>query len=200
MKKLLLAVTLSTLAAPALAEFPVGKIGVKLSPSTDFDLDGLPEGDGTAIGAYGEIGSSSLFAYIDVQKSDLDIQGVDLDIDETRFGVGARSRSDAGELSVRVESYDLEIDIPVAGASADDDGIGVHLGGAFNLNDKAALFGSIGMLSLDETDGTEFQLGVSGRITDSAELYGAWRNLALEDDTNTEADITELRLGVNLLF
>src|SRR5690606_24652537 len=116
MKKLLLAVTLSTLAAPALAEFPVGKVGVKLSPSTDFDLDGLPEGDGTAIGAYGEIGSSSLFAYIDVHKSDLDIQGVDLDIDETRFGVGARSRSDAGELSVRVESYDLEIDIPAAGA------------------------------------------------------------------------------------
>ncbi|MCB1836750.1 MAG: outer membrane beta-barrel protein [Alcanivoracaceae bacterium] len=202
MKKFLLAITLSALAAPALAEFPVGKIGVKLSPSTDFDLDGLPEADGTAIGAYGEFGSSNLFAYADIQKSDLDIQNVDLDIDETRFGVGARSVSSNGELSVRVESYDVEIVTSIAGASAEDedDGFAVHLGGAVNLNEKAALFGSIGMLSLDDTDGTEFQLGVRGKITDSAEIYGAWRSLSLEEDSNVEADLTDLRIGVNLLF
>lgn len=108
--------------------------------------------------------------------------------------------SSNGELSVRVESYDVEIDVPVAGASAEDEGFAVHLGGAVNLNEKAALFGSIGMLSLDDTDGTEFQLGVRGKITDSAEIYGAWRSLSLEDDSNVEADLTGLRLGVNLLF
>lgn len=198
MKKLLLAVTLSTLAAPALAEFPVGKVGVKLSPRTDIER-GTNDGDGTAIGAYGEIGSSSLFAYLDFNQSDLDISGTDVDIDETRFGVGARSRSQAGELSVRVESYDVEFDGALG--TSEDDGVAVHLGGAFNLNDNTALFGSVGMLSLSDSDGTEFQLGVRGKITDSAEVYGAWRSLTLEDDaTNTDTDLTELRLGVNLLF
>lgn len=198
MKKLLLAVTLSTIAAPALAEFPVGKVGVRLSPKTDIER-GNTDGDGTAIGAYGEIGSSSLFAYIDVNQSDLDISGTDVDIDETRFGAGARSRSQVGELSVRVESYDVELDGALG--TSEDDGIAVHVGGAFNLNDNAALFGSVGMLSLSDSDGTEFELGVRGKITASAELYGAWRSLTLEDDaTNTDTDLTGLRLGVNLLF
>lgn len=198
MKKTLFVLTLATIASPALAEFPVGKVGVKLSPRTDIER-GTADGDGTAIGAYGEIGSSSLFGYLDFNQSDLDISGTDVDIDETRFGVGARSHSQTGELSVRVESYDVEFDGALG--TAEDDGVAIHVGGAFNLNNNAAVFGSVGMLSLSDSDGTEFQLGVRGKITDSAEVYGAWRSLTLEDDaTNTDTDLTDLRLGVNLLF
>lgn len=198
MKKTLFVLTLATIASPALAEFPVGKVGVMLSPKTDLEI-GNGDADGTALGAYAEVGSTSLFAYASLNRADLDTRGVDIDVDESRLGFGARSIQDKVELSLRVERYDIEID--VAGGAGDDDGVGVHLGGAFELTGNAALFGSVGMLSLSDSDGTEFELGVRGKITDSAELYGAWRSLTLEDDaTNTDTDLTDLRLGVNLLF
>lgn len=198
MKKTLFAVALATIATPVLAEFPVGKVGVMLSPRTDLEI-GNADADGTALGAYAEVGSSSLFAYGSLNRADLDTRGADIDVDESRLGVGARSVRDKVELSVRVERYDVDIDI--AGGTGDDDGVGVHLGGALALTGNASLFGSVGMLSLSDSDGTEFEFGVRGKITDAAEIYGAWRSLSLEDDrTNTDADLTDLRLGVNLLF
>lgn len=198
MKKILFAVALATITSPVLAEFPVGKVGVSVSPRSTFELDGIPDGDGNAVGAYAEFGSSSLFAYGDILRTKVDVLGVDIDIDETRAGVGARTDIDRATLDVRVERYDIELDI--VGTDASDDGIGVLFGGALKLTPEVSVFARYGFLSLDELDGDEMTLGLSGKLSDSAELYGAWRAITLEDSANDEAEITDLRLGVNLLF
>lgn len=198
MKKTLFVLTLATIASPALAEFPVGKVGVSVSPRSTFELDGIPDGDGNAVGAYAEFGSSSLFAYGDILRTGVDVRGVDIDIDETRVGVGARTDIDRATLDVRVERYDIELDI--VGTDVSDDGVGVLFGGALALTPEVSIFAHYGFLSLDDLDGDEIRLGISGKLSDSAELYGAWRKVTLEDSANDEADLTDLRLGVNLLF
>lgn len=198
MKQAVWALALGVLSAPALAEFPVGKIGVTVSPRADLEIDGLPDADGNAVGAYGEFGSTNLFAYGDLQRGNVDILGVDIDVNETRAGLGARSFSDRASFEVRVEHYDIELDI--GGTDISDDGVGVLFGGAVVLTPQVNAFARYGFLSLDDLDGDELLFGVSGKLSDAAEVYGAWRMLTLEDSANDEAEISDLRIGVNLLF
>ncbi|MBQ0754832.1 MAG: hypothetical protein KBT87_12325 [Gammaproteobacteria bacterium] len=199
MKKLLLILPLISYSSVALAEFPIGKVGVRVSPKVDIDIDGAPkDGDGNAMGLYGEFGSTSLFGYADAQRSDLDILNVSIDLDETRFGLGARTSNETGSAEVRVERY--EVDLDIGNASISDDGSAVHVGGALNIGAKAAVFADFGFISMSDLDGDEFQVGVRGNISDSAEIYGAYRTLTLEDDFNDGIELSELRLGVNLLF
>lgn len=199
MRKLLLILPLISYSSVALAEFPIGKIGVRVSPKIDIDIDGMTkDGNGNALGLYGEFGSTSLFGYADMQRSDLDILNVSIDLDETRFGLGARTSSPTGSAQVKVERY--EVDMDIGNLSVSDDGAAVHVGGALNLGANAAVFADYGFISLSDFDGDEFQLGVRGNISDSAEIYGAYRMLSLEDDFNNETELSEIRLGVNLLF
>lgn len=204
MKKLLLILPLIGYSSLAMAEFPIGKVGVRVSPKIDVDINTMPQdGDGNGIGAYAEIGSTSLFGYADIQRSDLDILNASLDFDETRFGAGARTNGDMGGAEVRVERYQTDIDM--GNLSADDDGTAVHLGGTLNLGERAALFGSYGFIAMSDFDGSEFQLGVRGNISAAAEIYAAYRMLDIEDDSNMaansiEIEISDIRLGVNLLF
>lgn len=199
MKKLLLILPLISYASVALAEFPIGKVGVRVSPNVDIDRDIAPkDGDGNAMGLYGEFGSTSLFGYADVQRSNLDAQSISLDLDETRFGLGARTHNETGSAEVRVERY--EVDVDNGNTSSRDDGTAVRAGGALNIGTKVAVFGNVGFISMSDLDGDEFQVGVRGNISDSAEIYGAYRMLTLEDDLNNETELSELRLGVNLLF
>ena len=77
MKKLILSLSLGMLTTPALAEFPVGKAGVNLSPSTKLET---PAGDdtGNGFGFYGEVGGDVLFVYADYQLSSVDINNDDV--------------------------------------------------------------------------------------------------------------------------
>lgn len=199
MRKLLLLLPLLSYSSVALAEFPIGKVGVRVSPKVDLDIDGMTkDGDGNALGLYGEFGGTSLFGYADLQRSDLDIFNLSIDLDETRFGLGARTSNPTGSAQVKVERY--EVDMDIGNLSVSDDGAAVHVGGALNLGANAAVFADYGFISLSDFDGDEFQLGVRGNISDSAEIYGAYRMLSLEDDFNNETELSEIRLGVNLLF
>ena len=192
MKKLLLSLALISCSAGAQAEFPVGKIGINLSPKIDVDIPGA-SGDGNGFGFYGDVGGDMFFAYVDYQASNLEIDSADVDLKETRFGGGIRNTSDKASLLVRVENYKQDAD------NEDDSGIGVHIGGDYAFTDSIGMFGDIGLLSLDDSDGTEFRLGVRGKLTDMSEVYGAYRNLQL-DDSGDELELSDIRLGVNVLF
>jgi len=200
MKKLILSLSLGMLATPALAEFPIGKLGINISPKAEASVDATPSGngDGTAIGFYGELGSTMFFGYLDYQLSNLDIESVDVDVTENRIGLGARGSNDTGAIEVRVEQYDFEIE--VSGDEAEDDGIGMHLGGELNLSDQASVFAGYGLLTLDDLDGPEMRLGIKFRPSDTAELYAAYRQTTLEDDAGDEMELSDFRLGANLLF
>lgn len=196
MKKLLLSLALISCSAGVQAEFPVGKIGINLAPKVDVDIPGA-SGDGNGFGFYGDVGGDMFFVYVDYQASNLEINSTDLDLKETRFGGGIRNTSDKASLLVRVENYKQELDAP--GSNFEDSGIGVHVGGDYAFTDSVGMFGDIGLLSLDESDGTEFRLGVRGKLTDMSEVYGAYRNLQL-DDSGDELELSDIRLGVNVLF
>lgn len=200
MKKLIVCLALMLPATQALAQFPMGKVGVSLSPKVDFSVDGAPEdGDGTAMGLHGELGGQVLFGYADLRRSDVDINDVDFDIDENRFGVGVRNGNNTGFFEVLAELYDVELDSDALSEPAEDDGIGMHIGGGIFVTPQANVFARYGILSLDDLDGDEFQFGASGELAHNMEVYGLYRMLSLDDD-GTEFEVDELRLGVNLLF
>lgn len=202
MKRLLVGCSLVCLSASALAEFPVGKVGVRLSPVVDIERSGpggTDDGDGNAFGFHAELGGDSLYGYADHQTSDLDIEDVDADLDETRFGVGARVTNNTGTLEARVERYDTSLE--VGGGEWEDDGVGMHVGGELPLGAGSAVYGSFGFLSLDDSDGNEGRLGVRGKMSQTAEIYGEYRYLGLEiDDDSTDIDLDDFRVGLNLLF
>lgn len=200
MKKLIVGLVLMLPATQALAQFPVGKVGVSLSPKVDFSADGLPEdADGTAMGVRGEVGGQMLFGYADLRRSDVDTDNADFDIDENRFGVGVRSRNKTGFLDVRAELYDVELDQEGPSEPTEDDGIGMHVGGGFFVTPEVNVFARYGILSLDDADGDEFQFGVGGDIANNIEVYGLYRMLSLEDD-GADFELDEFRLGLDLFF
>lgn len=176
-----------------------GKIGLRysLQSKLDITIPGLGNGDtdGNAFGLYGEVGNSQIFGYVDRQSNNLD----DADVDETRFGVGVRGGNETGTLEARFEHYDVDLDLDGIGEGGDD-GFGIHIGGALPMSEKAAVFASFGIFSLDESDGTEFQIGIRGKVNDDVELYGAYRAASLEDDVDVEYDLTDMRVGANILF
>ena len=197
MKKTLLTVALCSLTCAAYAEFPVGKVGINLAPKADIDSPN-DNGDGNGFGLYGQFGSDTLFGCADYQKSRLDINGDNSDTKETRFGGGYQSGTDKATLVVRVENYRLEVE-PDTGSGVDESGIGIHIGGDLAVAENIGLFGDVGYLSLDNWDGNEFRLGVRGKVTDTAEAYAAWRKLSL-DDAGDNYDLSDLRVGINVLF
>ncbi|MDF1781411.1 MAG: hypothetical protein P1U67_08965 [Alcanivoracaceae bacterium] len=192
MKKLLLSLALISCSAGVHAEFPVGKVGINLTPKVDVDIPNA-SGDGNGFGFYGDVGGDMFFVYVDYQASNLEIDSIDLDLKETRIGGGIRNTNGNASLLVRVENYKQDAD------GEDDSGIGVHIGGDYAFTDSIGMFGDIGLLSLDESDGTEFRVGVRGKLTDMSEVYGAYRNLQL-DDSGEELELSDIRLGVNVLF
>jgi hypothetical protein len=203
MKKIIAGLVLILPTAQALAEFPTGKAGVSFSPVVDLTVDsagGSEDGDGNALGFYGQLGNGMFFGYADARMSALEVDSLDVDLDETRFGVGVRGSNDTGYLEGRLEQYEVELDVEGPSEAADDDGLGVHVGGGIPLSPQFEVFGRVGVLSLDDTDGNEFQLGVSGEVSTNLEVYGLYRMLSLEDDADVESDLDELRLGLNLLF
>jgi hypothetical protein len=201
MKKLIACLVLILPASQALAEFPVGKVGVSLSPMVEYSESGVSEdADGSAIGFYGEIGSDMVFGYFEVNQNDLEVMDQDFDIDETRIGLGIRGSNETGFLEARMEKYEAELELEGVSGSFEDDGTGVHIGGGIPLNERAEIFGRFGFLSLDDIDGNEFRFGARGEMSTNVEVYGFYRMADLEYDDGTDADLDEFRLGLNLLF
>ena len=60
--------------------------------------------------------------------------------------------------------------------------------------------GELGYLTLDDVDGLEYTLGASFDITPNIGLFADYRLTGLEDDNNNELDLTDVKLGVSMLF
>ena len=196
MKKLLVMGLLAGLASPAMADFPMGKVGLNMAPSAKVDFDGTDD-TGNGFGFYGEVGGDTLFVFADYQLSSVDFSDIDVDYKETRVGGGLRSASEKTTLIVRVESYKGEIDSDLG--SGDDSGLGIHAGGDLAITNTVGIYGDFGFLSLDDTDGTELRLGVRSSLTENSEVYAGYRQLSL-DDSGVELDVSDIKLGINVLF
>lgn len=182
-------------------------IFIGLMSETELSDDSASlDADGTAFGFRGEVGTPTVFAYIDHQQGDQDgdLLGVGYDFDntETRVGFGVRSDDPTLNFIGRLERYDAESEFSssVVDDKFEDDGAGVHIGFESKTSDTAAFYASAGYLNLGETDGPEFKFGIKGIVADNVQLFGEYRTLTLEDDVDDDFKLTDVRLGASFMF
>lgn len=195
--------SLSTLSsAVALAETdPLVDFSVRFNPWADSEVNAFgagADGDGRGLGTRLEVGGA-LFVFGDYNLTDIDTDVGDIDFTETRFGAGFKHSTERGYISVSGENYRLKLEHDGTSGSAKDDGIGVHLGGGFNLGSWATLYGKLGIISLDDYDGQEYLGGITGNISDNGRIFVEYRNLALEDGP-VDFDHSDARVGVAFSF
>ena len=179
---------------------PFVSLGVFFTPYNE--LDNAPtvmcsaSPDGTGFGLSAEVGGA-LHLHGEYMAGQLDINGVDVDVTDSRLGLGYRSQLDGGYIIASGEYVGLNLD--VAGADATDEGIGVHLGGGFYLSDAVTLYGRVGMIKLDDLDGSEVRVGIRGKLNENTGLVAQYRTMMLSE-TGGDIDANDLRIGVNFSF
>lgn len=178
-----------------------------LSDSEVTDSSTSLDADGTALAVRAAFGTDAVSIYADVQDASHDGAllgvGYDIDVTETRVGVGIHSTSPTLVVSGYLERYDIDADIDFGGPKirGDDDGAGVHLGLQSKTSDNAAIYGRAGYLSLGDADGPEFIAGVKALVSDNVNVYGEYRALRLKGDPGfSDLDLDDIRLGANFTF
>lgn len=197
MKRLFMMGLAAMLAAPAAVagDKPAGSIAGYLTNSS-IDIEGFGDDDGTGFGLRGWASiSGPWFVHGEYQTTSLD--NFNGDLESLRIGGGL-----VGELSgdamwlVKAELVDF-------GSDTDEDGIGVHGGAMFSATPAFGLFGTLGYLSLNDTDGLE--LNVGAKLSFTKELSGVldYRTYMGEYDfggASGDFEVTDLRLGVAYSF
>ena len=185
----------------------VGGFVSLLSDSELSDSGGSLDADGTAIGFTGELGTDTVFGYIEYQDAGRDgsVSGVGFDLDstETRVGFGVRTGDPTTNFVGKLERYDVDGELSGVGGTvtADDDGAGVHVGLEAKTSDTATLFGSAGYLDLGNSSGPELRAGIKAKVQDQVELFGEYRMLELDGDSGyADLELTDIRLGAKFLF
>lgn len=213
MKKMLCAVPMLALAAPAFAtadDFTAGSyvdayyshLKIKMSDvgHTDGDGGGLRFWMGNGVGVF--------TAEAQTAKTNGDVQGVDLDIDvdDLRVGLGGRliNRPDAG-VWARAEYIRAKADADasfggVTGSASDtQEGYGLHFGGMFGRGPFRG-YAEVGYLHLEDLRGGEYAVGVNVQPG----LIGGFAEFRYTDLDVTHSDVSEhysnIRVGVRVGF
>jgi|SRR5690554_1669185 len=185
----------------ALAEQdPFVSMGLFFTPYNELDIAatglGSASPDGSGFGLNASIGGS-LHLYGEYMAGQLDQNGVDVDVTDSRLGLGYRSHFDGGYIVASGEYAGLKLDI--AGADATDEGIGVHLGGGYYITDAVTLYGRVGVIVLDDLDGSEARVGITGKLNENTSLFAQYRTMMLSE-TGGDLDANDLRIGVSFNF
>lgn len=200
MKKQLLGITLlgAGAALPLAAQADaMNYIDGYYVPSADVDF-GLADDDGDGYGVKGRAQfADQLFFSGEYQQNEYDDS--DLEFTQLRAGVGfmAPINADASWLA-RAEFINAELEAPGAG-SDDESGFGVHVGAEAALTPRFIVDGSIGYLSIDDTDGPEFRFGGRFLVGPQFSIFADYRLTQLEDG-DAETDFDDIRVGVGFMF
>jgi hypothetical protein len=189
---------------------PFVSLGLHFVPFSDVTLDAPSErasDDGNGFGARLEVGGP-LFVYGEYQQArhsisnstflNLSSTKVDGDASDTRLGMAFRSRLDNGYLLAAAEYVGIDFELDGT-REVNEQGIGVHLGGGFNLAESATLYGQLGFLSLDDLDGQELRFGLQGNLGQGASLFGEYRMLSVSGK-GRDYDLNDIRVGVRFGF
>lgn len=138
--------------------------------------------------------------FIAAEITKLETEDSDVEIDEMRLGVGARTRIGGNtDLFGVLQFGKVELTIPGVG-SADDDGFVITGGASINPSPQVNLFLKAGYVLFDESDGTDLSFGVSFDVAPSAALILKYRLLSLEDDFDIEYDQKGFIVGTQFQF
>jgi len=201
MRHHLIALTLLGSSQLALAEAdPFFSMGVFFTPYNELKLDvsglGSSSPDGTGYGLRAEVGGA-LHLHGEYVAGQLDVNSVDVDVTDSRLGLGYRSHFDGGYI-LAIGEY-VGINLEIGSADATDEGIGVHLGGGYYLNDRTTLYGRLGVIALDDLDGSEVRVGINSKLNESTIVFAQYRTMMLSE-SGFDMDVNDLRIGVNFSF
>jgi hypothetical protein len=195
MKRLCMMGLVAVLSAPAAnaGDHPAGSIAGYVT-SSSIDVEGGADDDGTGFGLRGWASiSGPWFVHGEYQTTSLD----NGDLESLRIGGGL-----TGEMSGNA-MWLAKAELVDFGSDADEDGIGVHGGVMFSATPSFGLFGTLGYLSLNDTDGLE--LNVGAKLGFTKELAGVldYRTYMGEYDfggASGDFEVTDLRLGLAYSF
>lgn len=197
MKRLCMIGLVAMLAAPAAfaGGMPAGAVTGYLTQSgVDIDVPGFKgDDDGMGFGIRGWASvSGPWFVHGEYQTTTLDDS--DQDLQSLRLGGGF-----AGELSkgsywiVKGEYVDF-------GSDFEESGFGVHGGALFSASDSFGFFGTLGYLSLEDTDGLEFDVGGKFSFTKEWGLSVDYRSYLGSVDPDGDFTVDDLRVGATYTF
>lgn len=194
MKKLLVVAAGLFAAAPVFAA-PMGELSI-YAANVSLDIEGAGDDDGTGFGANGWVAlNGPVFLHGEYQTVELDDFGVDIESLRLGGGLYHAASKQLGFLG-KVEFVDL-------GSDVDEDGFGIHGGAVMHASEMLGLFGTLGYLSLNDSDGFEINLGAGLKFTKQIGAFIDYRTFLAEDDsggTTTDVDVAEIRGGISFLF
>lgn len=175
----------------------IGHIDGYYIPSADIELGG-GEDDGDGFGVKGRAQfADQLFLTGEYQAVEYDDS--ELEFDQLRGGVGFFAPLSADvQWNVRGEIVRFETDSPFSD-SDDETGFGVHGGLEALLTPRFSVHGSIGYLSVDDTDGPEFLVGGRFMASQNISVFADYRLSRFEDD-DTDIDVDDIRVGAGFHF
>lgn len=184
-------------AAPAAfaGSMPAGALAGYVTMS-ELDIEDVGNDDGTGFGIRGWASlNGPWFVHGEYQTTSLD--DADIDLESLRLGGGFAGEIQRGTMwLVKGEYIDL-------GSDADEDGFGVHAGVMFSATEQFGLFGTLGYLTLNDTDGLELNLGAKVAFTKEWAGVLDYRTYMGEYDVSgVTGDFTvdDIRFGVAYMF
>lgn len=198
----LCALPLSAMAADASSDkmFSVGAFASTVDTSIDSTPTFEPSGEGWGVRARVGIPFAGAFIAGQAQKNELEDGGVDLDLTDSRIGIGMEF-IDFGPATLdgRIEFVHL---LGEGGGGEDnDDGFGAHLGLDAGIG-ILGVYGSAGYIELSDAHGPEVLVGVRGSLLPFFDLFGEYRHNELKNifGSGNTSDLDEFRVGVNVAF
>ncbi len=178
-----------------------GHVDAYYIPRADLELSdatGSAEDDGDGFGLKGRfLVSEQLFIAAEYQAVEYDDSNIELDQVRVGLGLGLPINT-ALRFVGQVEYVDVEVDTP-GFSSEGEDGFGVHGGLEAVLSPQFSLHGSVGFLSLGDTDGPEFLIGARFHVAPNFSLFADYRASRFSD-SGTDLDLDDLRIGAGFHF
>lgn len=187
----LCAVLLAPLGAVAAPQQPMGSVGV-YGTRTEGEIGGFKD-DGLGFGIRGWTGFGVPFVHGEYQTATVGDGANEVDIESLRIGGGAALPVNDRFLALgKLEYVDL-------GSDLDEDGFGLHGGGMFMFTPALHFFGSLGYLSLSDTDGLELNAGAALHFNKQFGVFADVRRYMADVDNAPpgldELEVTDLRVG-----
>ena len=149
------------------------------------DMDSIDTGDGFFVGGSLAFGTNWL-GYAEYSTSNFDESGVDADLDEIQVGFGghfpiSKAVDFVGRLGYVQEKVD--VNSPLGGGSADEDGYMLSAGVRGHVMDKLDLMGSVDYTDLGNA-GDDTGLSLRG-LYEFTDAFSAGARVGFSDDVTT---------------
>jgi hypothetical protein len=198
----LCALAMAAAAFQAQAQQPsVGHVDAYYIPKADLEVSEAGftgDDDGDGFGLRGRFNATEQ-VFISAEYQAVEYDDSSLELDQLRVGAGYILPINTTLNFVgQVEYISAETDGPGI-SSETDDGFGVHAGLEAALAPQFSLYGSVGFVSIDDSDGPEFLVGARFQVAPNVSLFADYRATRFSD-SGSDLDLDDLRLGAGFHF